>query len=86
MVLECVPDRVGAEVTAAVGVPVIGIGAGPHCDGQILVVHDMLGYPGSVTPKFVKRYANVGEQMTAAFADYRREVQDGSYPDAAHSY
>ncbi|MDA0989882.1 MAG: 3-methyl-2-oxobutanoate hydroxymethyltransferase [Verrucomicrobia bacterium] len=86
LVLECVPAEAGQAVTAAVPVPVIGIGAGPHCDGQILVTHDVLGYESGVSPKFVKAYANVGAAMSAAFAAYRDEVERGVFPDDQHSY
>jgi 3-methyl-2-oxobutanoate hydroxymethyltransferase len=86
LVLECMPAELGAEVTEKVGVPTIGIGAGPGCDGQILVIHDMLGLQTRLAPKFVKRYAELGEGVTAALSAYRSEVESGAYPGKEHSY
>ena len=74
IVLECVPSALAKKVTEAVDVPTIGIGAGADCDGQILVYQDMLGMFSDFTPKFVKRYANIGEAMKAAFKGYIDEV------------
>lgn len=86
VVLECIPAKLATLITESIAIPTIGIGAGNGCDGQVLVYQDMLGlYPGH-TPKFVKRYAELGEQMRQAFADYIREVQEGSFPDDAHSF
>jgi len=86
LVLECVPAGLGAEITKSVGIPTIGIGAGKHCDGQILVVHDLLGLHAELAPKFVKRYAALGEEMSRAFGEYKREVEGGAYPTDEHSY
>lgn len=87
LVVECVPAELGAEITAAVKVPTIGIGAGPSCDGQILVIHDMLGLtPAESTPKFVKRYAELGGAMKEAVSAYREDVRSGRFPDASQSY
>lgn len=86
LVLECLPADLGAEVSEKVSIPTIGIGAGPGCDGQILVIHDMLGLQTRLALKFVKRYAELGESVDEALAAYRREVEDGRYPDEAHSY
>ncbi len=86
LVLECLPAELGAEVTGKVSVPTIGIGAGPGCDGQIMVIHDMLGLQTRLSPKFVKRYAELGEGLDEALAAYRNEVEDGTYPDEEHSY
>lgn len=86
MVLEGMPSDVAAAVTRAVGVPTIGIGAGPHCDGQVLVVHDLLGMTGSVSPKFVKRYAQLGDAMRAAFESYKKDVESGAFPGPEHEY
>ena len=86
IVLECVPTKLAALITEAVSVPTIGIGAGAGCDGQILVYQDMLGMFSDYTPKFVKRYADVGEVMTAAFTAYIREVQEGTFPEEKHGY
>jgi 3-methyl-2-oxobutanoate hydroxymethyltransferase len=87
IVVECVPAGLGAELTKAVQVPIIGIGAGPSCDGQILVVNDMLGLtPAESTPKFVKRYAEMGDAMRQAVAAYRGDVESGRFPDKTQSY
>ncbi len=86
VVLECVPAALGAAITQAVGIPVIGIGAGPACDGQILVCHDILGMYKDVIPRFAKRYAELGRDMLQAFGTYREEVERGTFPDADHSY
>jgi len=86
IVLECVPATLGAEITHSVGVPTIGIGAGKHCDGQILVIHDMLGLYSGLSPKFVKRYADLGAEMRKAFEAYKREVENGNFPTEEHSY
>jgi 3-methyl-2-oxobutanoate hydroxymethyltransferase len=86
LVLEAVPAELGRTVTAALRIPTIGIGAGPHCDGQVLVVHDMLGLTEGHLPRFVKRYANLGEQAVDAMRTFAREVADGEFPDAEHSY
>ncbi len=80
LVLECVPPTLAAEITAAVDVPTIGIGAGPDCDGQILVTNDMLGMNDDIAPSFVKRYAEIGTAMRRAFETYRDEVTAGKYP------
>lgn len=77
--LECVPAELAAEVTAAVKIPTIGIGAGPVCDAQWLVMHDLLGL-NDRSPSFVKRYAELGEVVSAAFAKYVGEVRDGKFP------
>lgn len=86
IVLEAIPPDVAAEVTALVGVPTIGIGAGPHCDGQVLVCYDMLGMYPDLRPKFAKRYAEVGEQIMKAARDYVGEVRERSFPAAEHSF
>lgn len=86
IVLECVPDDVAADITAAVSIPTIGIGAGVHCDGQVLVTPDALGLTRGHVPKFVKRYAELGEAMLAGVRQYIEEVRDGSFPSAAYSY
>ncbi len=80
IVLESIPDRVAEEVTSALTVPTIGIGAGPSCDGQVLVGPDILGlYDGDV-PSFVKQYANLRETITSAAREYAREVREGEFP------
>ena len=87
LVLEAVPAELGKAVTETVGVPTIGIGAGPHCDGQVLVFHDFLGIDTSeVTPRFVKRYAELGEAIERAARTFAAEVAEGSYPGPEHSY
>lgn len=86
LVLECVPMEVARRITGAVDIPTIGIGAGPHCDGQNLVLHDMVGLFDRFTPKFVKRYANVWEVIQKALADFQEDVKAGGFPKAEHSF
>ena len=86
VVLESVPVEVAAEATRAVNIPTIGIGAGPACDGQILVLHDMLGFATGYMPKFVKKYADVHGVITGAVAAYSVDVREGRFPDDATSY
>jgi 3-methyl-2-oxobutanoate hydroxymethyltransferase len=86
IVLEAMPRELAAEITAAVRIPTIGIGAGPDCDGQILVLHDMLGLTFQDAPKFARRYANVGEVISNAVREYCADVQNGSFPSDAESY
>ncbi len=86
IVLECVPPDIAAAVTAAVPVPVIGIGAGPACDGQILVMHDLLGLTDRKPPKFVKEYADLAGAVRKAFMAYAEEVRQGAYPGLEHTY
>jgi 3-methyl-2-oxobutanoate hydroxymethyltransferase len=86
LVLEGVPDVVAEKVTAALAIPTIGIGAGPHCDGQVLVFHDLLGLGAGPVPKFVRRYANLAEEATAAVAAYAADVRSGAFPGGAESY
>lgn len=85
VVLELLPADVSAKITAAVTIPTIGIGAGPHCDGQVLVLPDLLGLNEGFAPKFLKRYANIAEVTRDAVARYAAEVRSGEYPDAEHS-
>lgn len=86
LVVECVPPDVGGAISRAVTVPTIGIGAGPECDGQVLVTADLLGLFDEFTPKFVKRYAELGRAMDAAFAAYRDDVEGGRFPGPEHGY
>lgn len=86
VILECVPDDVARVVTERLGVPTISYGAGVHCDGQGLVSADMLGLFDRFTPKFAKRYAEIGAEILKVFEAYREEVLAGRFPDAAHSY
>ncbi len=74
------------RITEAVEIPIIGIGAGPHCDGQVLVLHDMLGLNERFRAKFVKRYANLAEEARRAIRQFRDEVRSGQYPDETHSF
>jgi 3-methyl-2-oxobutanoate hydroxymethyltransferase len=86
VVLECVPSGLAGEITSALTVPAIGIGAGPECDGQILVSHDLLGLQSPVTPRFVKRYAELGVRMREAFEAYKDDVEKGRFPADEHTY
>ena len=86
IVVECVPAELGKAITEAVNVPVIGIGAGKYCDGQVLVYQDMLAMYDKMKPKFVKAYANIGEQMIEAFKAYDSEVKSGAFPTDEHSF
>ncbi|MCK5850090.1 MAG: 3-methyl-2-oxobutanoate hydroxymethyltransferase [Kiritimatiellae bacterium] len=86
LVLECIPAELGADITKNISIPTIGIGAGPNCDAQILVTHDLLGLYSDVTPKFVKRYADLGDEMKKAFASYKADVENKSFPSDEHCY
>lgn len=86
IVIEGMPWQLARRITEAVSIPTVGIGAGPHCDGQVLVVNDLLGLDEAFAPKFVKRYAEVGKQMGSAFDEYIRDVKEGRFPDLEHSY
>jgi 3-methyl-2-oxobutanoate hydroxymethyltransferase len=86
VVVEKVPAALGARLAKGLEIPVIGIGAGPHCDGQILVSHDMLGLYTRFHPRFVRRYAALGESMREAFERYVADVKDGQFPSADESY
>ena len=86
LLLEGIPSELGARITAAVGIPTVGIGAGPDCDGQVLVCYDFLGMYPDLRPRFVKRFAEVGESIVQATRAYVAEVQSGAFPDAAHSF
>lgn len=86
VVIEGVPAKLAKLVTEAINIPTIGIGAGPDCDGQILVYQDLLGMFSDFTPKFVKRYADIGSIMKDAFSSYIKEVQDQSFPEEKHCY
>jgi len=82
IVLECVPSELAAMITERISVPTIGIGAGPSCDGQVLVFHDLLGIYDGHQAKFVRRYANIADDMRTAIEHYLSDVRDGSFPDA----
>jgi 3-methyl-2-oxobutanoate hydroxymethyltransferase len=86
IVLELLPAAVAARVTSAVSVPTIGIGAGAACDGQVLVLHDLLGLNDRFAPKFLKRYASLASDVRAAVARFRDDVREGKYPDDEHSF
>ncbi|MEE8521905.1 MAG: 3-methyl-2-oxobutanoate hydroxymethyltransferase [Gemmatimonadota bacterium] len=86
MVLEMVPQKVAGEISREIPVPTIGIGAGPECDGQVLVLPDMLGLNEGFEPGFLKRYARLAAAVREAVADYSREVKEGRYPGPEHSY
>lgn len=86
VVIEAVPEKLATLVTEKLDIVTIGIGAGNGCDGQVLVYQDMLGMFSDFTPKFVKRYANIGEMMTEAFKKYDEEVKSTAFPSAEHTY
>jgi 3-methyl-2-oxobutanoate hydroxymethyltransferase len=86
VVLEAVPRDLAADITRELRIPTIGIGAGPDCDGQILVVNDLLGLTFGQTPKFARQYANVGETISSAVRDYCADVRSGTFPSDAESY
>jgi 3-methyl-2-oxobutanoate hydroxymethyltransferase len=86
LVLECVPDGVARMVTDAIDIPTIGIGAGRHCDGQVLVYHDLLGLEDRKLPKFVRRYANLREAATTAVASFVDDVRAGTFPSSEETY
>ncbi|MFT3914427.1 MAG: 3-methyl-2-oxobutanoate hydroxymethyltransferase [Anaeromyxobacteraceae bacterium] len=86
IVLECVPEELARVVSGRLSIPTIGIGAGVHCDGQVLVLNDLLGMDPSFTPKFVKHFATVSEAATAGIAAYVAEVKGRTFPDDAHSF
>jgi len=86
VVLECVPAKLAKIVSETVSIPTIGIGAGPDCDGQVLVYKDMLGMFTDFTPKFVKRFAQIGEVMKTAFREYDAEVKSQAFPAEEHCY
>ena len=86
VVLECIPAKLAELITNSISIPTIGIGAGNGCDGQVLVYQDMLGLYSDFTPKFVKRYAEIGPQMQTAIEDYITEVKSGAFPASEHTF
>jgi 3-methyl-2-oxobutanoate hydroxymethyltransferase len=86
IILELIPQKVAQTITAELGIPTIGIGAGPHCDGQVLVSCDMLGLTSGFEPKFLKRYADLKSTVLAATQKYIREVGEGDFPAPEHSH
>ena len=86
IVLECIPRELAAKITAQASIPTIGIGAGPHCDGQVLVLHDMLGLLEGFQPKFARQYAALGPQIRTAVAKYVADVSEGRFPADRESF
>ncbi len=86
LVLESIPEILGKEITESVEIPTIGIGAGRYCDGQVLVINDLLGMNPDFHPKFVKSYANLFEIISQSVSAFKKEVKDGTYPDKEHVY
>ncbi len=86
LLVEGVPPETGKIITEALSIPVLGIGAGPYCDGQLLIVSDMLGLFEAFTPKFVKKYANLADIIRQAFQEYAREIREGKFPTLEHCY
>jgi 3-methyl-2-oxobutanoate hydroxymethyltransferase len=86
VILECIPMELAGIITEKLKVPTIGIGAGPRCDGQILVFHDLVGYSSGYLPKFVKKYADLHGIISQAVGKYKEDVQKGVFPDDEHSY
>ena len=86
MVLECVPEKLAELITKSINIPTIGIGAGPNCDGQILVYQDMLDMYGDFKPKFVKQFAHVGAEMEKGIKEYIKETQDNVFPAQEHVF
>lgn len=86
IVVECVPETLGQAISEALAIPVIGIGAGRFCDGQVLVFHDMLGLFGQFLPKFVKQYAQIGDEIVGALGRFKNDVRDGGFPEEKHTF
>ena len=86
VVVECVPAKLALRITTSIKIPTIGIGAGAGCDGQILVTHDMLGLFEDIRPKFVKQYADMGQELIQAVETYCAEVREGTFPSEEHSF
>ena len=86
MVVECVPSEVARAITEAVPIPTIGIGAGPHCDGQVLVVNDVLGMTTGYVPRFVRAYADIGKEIERAAKSFAADVRSGEFPGAGEAF
>jgi len=86
LVLEKIPAELAKQVSASISIPTIGIGAGPDCDGQVLVLHDMLGITMDFSPRFLRRYLNLGEKISDAIKQYCKDVRSGDFPDDNESY
>jgi 3-methyl-2-oxobutanoate hydroxymethyltransferase len=86
IVLELIPEKLAEQISQSISIPTIGIGAGVYCDGQVLVINDMLGMFEKFSPKHVKKYANINAEIRKAVNAYIDEVKSGSFPDAEHSF
>jgi 3-methyl-2-oxobutanoate hydroxymethyltransferase len=86
IVLECIPRGIAKKISQEIVIPTIGIGAGADCDGQVLVLHDLLGITSGYVPKFVKAFADLKDEIKRAVAQYRDEVRDGTFPAKEHGY
>ena len=86
LIIECVPEEVGKLITQKVSIPTIGIGGGRYCDGQVLVFHDMFGLFEKFLPKFVKQYANLGQEIVKGLEQFKAEVKEGKFPEDAHVF
>lgn len=86
IVLECIPSAIAKIITGGISIPTIGIGAGPYCDGQVLVTHDLLGLFDRFKPKFVKQYTDISAPIMEGLKHFCQEVEDGKFPDQLHSY
>lgn len=86
IVLEAIPSELAAKITKSINIPTLGIGAGAHCDGQVLVLHDLIGIYDGFVPKFVKQYAKLGPMLQNAVEEFRKEVEEGTFPGPEHSY
>ena len=86
LILECVPMQLAKKITESISIPTIGIGAGPYCDGQVLVVNDMLRIYDGFSPKFLKKYAELGNEMKTAFKNYINDVKEEKFPEDRHSF
>lgn len=86
IVLESIPSRLAEQITVSIDIPTIGIGAGPHCDGQVMVINDLIGLTEEPLPRFVKRYANVRETLLRSVNEFSKEVREGSFPAPEHCY
>lgn len=86
IVIECIPDLLAGKITGSLTIPTIGIGAGPDCDGQVLVYHDLVGLYDRFTPKFVKRYTNLSPMIREALGGFKKEVEEGTFPGPEHTF
>lgn len=86
LILECIPEALAKIITSELNIPTIGIGAGPHCDGQVLVIHDLLGMSAGFKPKFVKNYANLSKDITSAIESFKKEVKENKFPSQEYSF